>query len=106
MFFFNNNNYILADLIKLLGLSYYEIGNRIDDLITAGYLKLEDDTILRITIEGKQLLHQKALDISFSKLLKPIPKNIIFDNRQLEEIYIPKRFRSKFQGYLTGNKRD
>lgn len=92
-----------------LGFSYAQIDSYIDNMVEEEILEYNENFILQVAKNGKELLKEFNLDdIYFEDLLVDYQEMMIeeiSDNKKLEinDIYIPKYFNEKFSGY--GNKK-
>lgn len=104
IFYLNSvkENYIYADLINLLGLTYEQVDNRIEELIRSNYLKINNKMVIELDMLGKQELIKKGFfDFNIFELYKKKDSFFLLKTEYLgfNDIYIPKNFEKKFQGY-------
>lgn len=99
------DTYSYDEIKEHLGLSYAELNSFIDNLISEDILIYNDDYILEVSKEGLRLLSLYGLqNIQFDDLLidyqaKMVSKISTEVKLGISDIYIPKNFNEKFEGY-------
>ncbi|MDH6428067.1 hypothetical protein BSK62_06375 [Paenibacillus odorifer] len=104
IFYMNSvkEDYIYADLVELLGLTYTYVIDKIDYLIEQEYLIVNERKIIEVGRKGIEILSEKRfLDINIFDLYdgKELVDGKISKQLEINDIYIPKNFDEKFKGY-------
>lgn len=95
-------NYVYAELVELLGLTYAQITDRVDELIEQEYLSINESMTIDVGQKGIDMLAEKRfLDISIFDIYdeREIYVEKISNRLDVNDIYIPKNFNKKFSGY-------
>ncbi|AOY77881.1 hypothetical protein [Clostridium formicaceticum] len=95
--------YTYSDLVDLLGLTYKQVDNIVSSIMTEGYLSYNENKVIVINDKGIKLLKSNGfynVDI-FSIYEDELINKDTFNNKKIDinDIYVPKRFTTKFSGY-------
>ncbi|MDM5279898.1 hypothetical protein QUF95_21060 [Paenibacillus silvae] len=104
IFYMNSvkGNYVYAELVELLGLTYAQVTDRVDELIEQEYLTIIESMTIDVGQKGIDILAEKRfLDISIFDIYdeREIYVEKISNRLEVNDIYIPKNFDKKFSGY-------
>lgn len=104
IFYMNSvkGNYVYADLVELLGLTYAQIKDKVDKLIEQEYLTINQTMTIDVGQKGIDILAEKRfLDINIFDLYEErgLHEDKISNRLDVNHIYIPKNFDKKFGGY-------
>ncbi|HFK1463634.1 hypothetical protein BK784_01360 [Bacillus thuringiensis serovar medellin] len=97
-------NYSYTELMSLLKMPYEQLHSEIENLIERGYLFKGDYALIRISEKGKELLSDaNLLDFNIWDLFEDTTdyenSNLNSRKAEISDIYIPKGFDKKFNGY-------
>lgn len=102
MYLNSKKNYLINDMMVMLGITYSQLYDRLEVLVNTGYLCYYDDVILQITDKGLELLKTESLnniDISETYSNDYLSNKNTKQPMGIGDIYIPKNFDKKFKLY-------
>lgn len=108
LIYFNSvkRDYILSDLKNIIGYTFGQLEDRIDELLESKYLFEDSEGTIKIATNGYEVLRSMGYeDINVKDIYeKQIEYKDKYSNPiNFDEIYVPIGFDKKFSGYSTNS---